>query len=93
MVALAACGQPRGDFITLYLLPACTLGEICGSYVKGMFESEFILLHLTLEQIKGGKAQMQAVPAADMFSWAETHVLLERAGIAFSWTRVGGCVS
>ena len=87
---LTACGQPRGNFITLYLLPSCSPGGICGSYVKGTFESEYILLHLTLEQFQDGKVQMRAEAAADMFSWATTDVVLERTGDALKIAEVAG---
>lgn len=82
LVTLDACSQPRGSFITLYLLSSCSPGEICGSYVKGTFDSEYILLHLSLEQTQGSQVQMHAEAASDMFSWATTEVVLERTGNA-----------
>ncbi|NIS80762.1 MAG: hypothetical protein GTO14_11260 [Anaerolineales bacterium] len=77
---LTACTDPRGSFITLYMLPTCAVGEHCGNYVKGAFESEFILLKLTLLEFEGDKIKMYGDAGTGMFEWASTDVEIERVG-------------
>jgi hypothetical protein len=73
------CTSAVGNFVTLYLKPHCVIGEYCGNYVKGRFESEFILLKLTLIGIQGSVVWMHG-EASGMFSDATTDVTIERAG-------------
>jgi hypothetical protein len=73
------CSSPAGAFATLFLKPHCLIGEYCGNYVKGVFESEFILLKLKLIGIQGTVVWMRGEADA-MFSWATTDVTIERAG-------------
>lgn len=79
--ALEPGGYPLGNFLTMYLLPACSVGEMCGSYVKGRFDSEFILYHLTLVEIIGSTVYMFGdPPAGEMFAGMEMDVEITRAG-------------
>ncbi len=77
---LTACTDPRGQFITLYLLPTCDTGELCGNYIKAAFESEYIRLQLTLLEIQGSKVRMYGDAGDEMFAWASTEVEIERVG-------------
>ncbi|MFN2299922.1 MAG: hypothetical protein ACK2UB_13835 [Anaerolineales bacterium] len=74
------CTVPSGNFVTLYLKAHCVIGEYCGNYVKGRFESEFILLKLTLLGIQGQTVWMHGEAGSGMFSWATTDVTIERVG-------------
>ncbi len=73
-------GYPLGNFLTMYLLPACSVGEMCGSYVKGRFDSEFILYHLTLLDIVGDTAYFFGDPGGGMFEGMEMDVEIQRVG-------------
>lgn len=77
---VAACTQPIGPFLTLYLLPSCEVGELCGNYIKAAFDSEFIRLQLTLLEIDGSVVRMYGDAGSDMFAWASTEVEIELAG-------------
>jgi hypothetical protein len=74
------CTAASGNFVTLYLKPHCVIGEYCGNYVKGRFESEYILLKLTLLGIQGSTVRMHGDAGSGMFSWATTDVAIERVG-------------
>ena len=76
---LVACTEPVGSFVTLYLLPDCDLGQLCGNYVKGTFDSEYILFKLTLNEIQGAQASMYGDAGTGMFSWASTDLVIERS--------------
>jgi hypothetical protein len=78
--ALQPGGYPLGNFLTMYLLPTCSIGDMCGSYVKGRFDSEFILFHLTLVDIIGDTVYMYGEPSAEMFAGMEMDVEISRAG-------------
>lgn len=79
--ALQPGGYPLGNFLTMYLLPTCSVGEMCGSYIKGRFDSEFILYHLTLVEIIGDTVYMFGdPPAGEMFAGMEMDVEISRAG-------------
>ena len=56
------------------------IGQHCGNYVKGAFESEFILLKLTLTGISGSTIYMYGDAGSGMFAWASTDVQIERVG-------------
>ena len=73
------CTAPSGNFVTLWIKSHCTIGEYCGNYVKGRFESEFILLKLTLLGIQGPVVWMHGEASA-MFPDAATDVKIEREG-------------
>ena len=73
-------GYPLGNFLTMYLLPSCSVGEMCGSYVKGRFDSEFILYHLTLLDIVGDTAYFFGDPGEGMFEGMEMDVEISRVG-------------
>jgi hypothetical protein len=64
----------------MYLLPTCSVGDLCGSYVKGRFDSEFILYHLTLVDIIGDTVFMYGDVSAEMFAGMEMDVEISRAG-------------
>ena len=65
----------------MYLLPACPVGGMCGSYIKGRFDSEFILYHLTLVEIIGDTIYMFGdPPAGEMFTGMEMDVEITRVG-------------
>lgn len=76
---LVACTEPVGSFVTLYLLPSCDLGQLCGNYIKGTFDSEYILFKLTLNEIQGAQAWMYGDAGTGMFSWASTDLVIERS--------------
>ncbi len=73
-------GYPLGNFLTMFLLPSCSVGEMCGSYVKGRFDSEFILYHLTLIEIQGSKVIMFGDAGGGMFEGMDMDVEIERVG-------------
>ncbi len=73
-------GYPLGNFLTMFLLPSCSVGEMCGSYVKGRFDSEFILYHLTLIEIQGSKVIMFGDAGGGMFEGMNMDVEIERVG-------------
>ena len=73
------CTTPSGNFVTLWIKPTCTIGEYCGNYVKGRFESEFILLKLTLLGIQGSTVRMHGESSA-MYPDATTDVTIVREG-------------
>jgi hypothetical protein len=83
------CTSALGPFSTLYLQPTCLVGQHCGNFVKGAFESEFILLKLTLTGISGSTIYMHG-QASGMFSWATTDVKIERVGANVRVTEVAG---
>jgi len=78
-----------GPFSTLYLKSTCVIGQHCGNFVKGAFESEFILLKLTLTGIDGSTIWMHG-QASGMFSWATTDVKIERVGANVRVTEISG---
>ncbi len=84
------CSSALGPFVTLYLQPTCVIGQHCGNYVKGAFESEFILLKLSLIGINGSTIWMHAEAVSGMFSWASTDVKIERVGANVRITEVAG---
>lgn len=61
-------GLATGPFITLYLPPTCSIGEACGVYIKGAFQSEFIPFELTLEGFVQGRAQFYADSGTGMYA-------------------------
>jgi hypothetical protein len=73
------CTAPSGNFVTLWIKPTCAIGEYCGNYVKARFESEFILLKLTLIGIHGPTVWMHGA-ASGMFASASTDVTIVREG-------------
>jgi hypothetical protein len=75
-----ACTEARGAFTTLYLLPDCEIGELCGTYVKAAFDSEFLLLKLTLTDIDGPVVLMYAEIEGEMHPDASTDVRIDRQG-------------
>lgn len=87
---LSACVDPIGPFVTLYLLPACSVGEHCGNFVKAAFESEFILLKLTLVEIQGATIKMYADAGSGMFASHSTDVEIERVGADVRITEATG---
>ena len=84
------CSSALGPFVTLYLLPNCVIGQHCGNYVKGAFESEFILLKLTLIGIDGSTIWMHGDAGSGMFAWASTDVKIERVGSNVRITEIAG---
>jgi hypothetical protein len=84
------CASALGPFVTLYLQPTCVIGQHCGNYVKGAFESEFILMKLTLIGIDGSTIWMHADAGSGMFAWASTDVKIERVGGNVRITEVAG---
>ncbi len=70
---------PSSNFVTLWIKPTCTIGEYCGNYVKGRFESEYIRLKLTLLGIQGPTVWMHGEADA-MFPEASTDVAIVREG-------------
>jgi hypothetical protein len=88
-VTTGACSSALGPFSTLYLKPTCVIGEHCGNFVKGAFESEFILLKLTLTGISGSTIYMHG-QASGIFSWATTDIKIERVGANVRVTEVAG---
>jgi len=84
-----ACAAASGNFVTLYLKPHCVVGEYCGNYIKGRFESEFILLKLSLLGIQGSTVWMHGDAGSGMFSGASTDVTIEREGNAVRITETG----
>lgn len=73
-------GYPEGLFLTLFLLPDCEIGETCGSYVKGRFDSQFILFHLTLQEISGKKVIMYADAGGGMYEGFNRDVKIKKSG-------------
>jgi hypothetical protein len=71
------CTAPSGNFATLWIKNHCAIGEYCGNYVKARFESEFILLKLTLLGIQGPVVWMHAESSA-MYPDATTDVAIQR---------------
>jgi hypothetical protein len=84
------CASALGPFVTLYLQPTCVIGQHCGNYVKGAFESEFILLKLTLIGIDGSTIWMHADAGSGMFASSSTDVKIERVGSNVRITEVAG---
>ncbi|MEJ2551533.1 MAG: hypothetical protein P8Z42_00950 [Anaerolineales bacterium] len=84
------CSSALGPFVTLYLQPTCLIGQHCGNYVKGAFESEFIRMKLTLIGIDGSTIWMHADAGSGMFSWASTDVKIERVGANVRVTEIAG---
>lgn len=74
------CSAPSGNFVTLWIKSSCAIGEYCGNYVKGRFESEFIRLKLSLLGIHGPTIWMHAEAASSDFSWASTDVTIVYEG-------------
>jgi hypothetical protein len=66
------------------------IGQHCGNYVKGAFESEFIRMKLTLIGIDGSTIWMHADAGSGMFSWASTDVKIERVGANVRVTEIAG---
>ncbi|TFH36100.1 MAG: hypothetical protein E4G99_05750 [Anaerolineales bacterium] len=64
----------------MYLSPTCLLGNVCGTYVKGTFESEAITFKLEFQGIQGSVIYMYADAGSGMFSWASTNIELEMVG-------------
>jgi len=87
---LVACTEPVGSFVTLYLLPECDLGQLCGNYVKGTFDSEYILFELTLSGIQGTQALMYGDAGTGMFSWASTDLVVEWSADELILTEASG---
>ncbi len=75
-----ACSAPSGNFVTLYIKPNCVIGEYCGDYVKGRFESEYIRLRLTLIGIKVPIVWMHGESSSPIYSSDDTDVAIERGG-------------
>lgn len=84
------CSSALGPFNTLYLQPTCVIDKHCGNYVKGAFESEFILLKLTLKGINDSTIWMHGDAGSGMFAWATTDVKIERVGANVRVTEVAG---
>ena len=70
-------GYPIGPFITLHLPPSCNVGESCGVYVKGAFESEFILFTLTLQEVTASSATFYADSGDGMYSGLDRTMVVE----------------
>lgn len=83
------CAGASGNFVTLYLKAHCVIGEYCGNYVLARFESEFILLKLTLLGIQGSVVWMHG-EAHPMYSYATTDLTIERAGANVRVEEKGG---
>jgi len=73
-------GFVTGPFITLYLPPTCSIGQACGVYIKGAFESEFIPFELTLQGFVQGRAQFYADPGSGMYAGLDRTVYLSVVG-------------
>jgi len=84
------CTSAMGPFNTLYLQSTCVIGQHCGNYVKGAFESEFILLRLTLIGIDGSTIWMHGDAGSGMFAWASTDVKIKRVGGNVRVTEISG---
>jgi hypothetical protein len=69
-----------GPFITLYLPPTCNIGEGCGVYIKGAFESEFIPFELTLQGFVQGRAEFYADPGSGMYAGLDRTIYLSVSG-------------
>jgi hypothetical protein len=78
-VIAGACASPSGPFLTLYVQSHCVIGQYCGNFVKGAFESEFILLKLEFLGMQGSTVWMHG-EASGMFSSASTDLTIERVG-------------
>lgn len=96
---LKQCSGPTGNFVTLYLTPTCLIGNVCGTYVKGRFESEAITFKLEFQGIQGSVIYMYADAGSGMFSWASTNIEIEMVGAnpvlreaaGEGYTFLGGC--
>jgi hypothetical protein len=89
-ITTGPCTSALGPFNTLYLQSTCVIGQHCGNYVKGAFESEFILLKLTLIGIDGSTIWMHGDAGSGMFAWASTDVKIERVGGNVRVTEISG---
>ncbi|MBN2084668.1 MAG: hypothetical protein JW748_05545 [Anaerolineales bacterium] len=85
----AHCTAPSGNFVTLWIKNTCVIGEYCGNYVKARFESEFILLKLTLLGIQGPVVWMHGESSA-MYPDATTDVAIQREGNTVKVTEKAG---
>jgi hypothetical protein len=83
-----ACDEARGPFVTVYLEPTCEVGQACGSYVNGAFESEFVLYRLTLLELADPIARMSA--ESDFRSDLNTTVEITRVGRDLQLTPASG---
>jgi hypothetical protein len=72
------CTAPSGNFVTLWIKSNCAIGEYCGNYVKGRFESEYIRLRLTLIGIQGPVVWMHGVSSSPIYSSSDTDVSITR---------------
>ncbi len=84
------CASALGPFVTLYLQPTCVIGQHCGNYVKGAFESEYILMKLTLIGINGSTIWMHADAGSGMYASSSTDVKIERVGANVRITEIAG---
>lgn len=73
-------GYPLGPFVTLFLEPVCDIGQVCGLYIKGAFDSEFIPFDITLEGFDGDNVLLFADPGSGMFSGLELSISIHREG-------------
>jgi hypothetical protein len=83
-----ACEEARGPFVTVYLEPTCEVGQACGSYVNGAFESEYVLYTLTLLELAGPIARMSA--ESDFRSDLNTTVEITRVARDLQLTPASG---
>jgi hypothetical protein len=74
------CTAPTGNFATLWIKPHCVIGEYCGNYVRGRFESEFIRLKLTLLGIQGPLVRMHGESSSPIYASSSTDVAIQREG-------------
>jgi hypothetical protein len=73
-------GLATGPFITLYLPPTCSIGQACGVYIKGAFQSEFIPFELTLQGFVQGRAEFYADPGGGMYAGLDRTIYLSVIG-------------
>jgi hypothetical protein len=78
--AALACAGPSGMFATLYVKPTCVIGQWCGNLVTAAFESEYVLLKLTLLGIQGSKVWMHGTSSSPIYASANTDLSIEREG-------------
>ncbi len=88
--ATGPCEQPRGMFVTLYLDSQCSLGENCGSYVRGAFESEYNLMRVISTGTQGGRLLFEAQPTDEMFGDETIDLEVRMAGRVLVVSEAGG---
>jgi hypothetical protein len=73
-------GYPQGNFLTLFILPSCSIDQPCGKYIKGRFESEFIPFLLIFKGVSGSEALFYGDSGTGMFEGMDRDIEVELAG-------------